>query len=70
MDAIARSDGTRAVVLENLRRTRVHGGLVGDYRFDPSGDTTLRTIAVYRIRGARLRFERTIEAPLPLLSRR
>ncbi len=70
MDAIARSDGTRGAVLENLRRTRVRGGLVGDYRFDASGDTTLRTIAVYRIRGARLRFERTIEAPHPLLSRR
>jgi branched-chain amino acid transport system substrate-binding protein len=70
MDAIARSDGSRSEVLDNLRQTRGRGGLVGDYRFDDYGDTTLATVAVYRIRGAKARFERVIEAPRPLLSRR
>jgi ABC-type branched-subunit amino acid transport system substrate-binding protein len=70
MDAIARSDGTRARVLENLQRTQVRGGLVGDFRFDRYGDTTLTTIAVHRIRGGKLSFERTIEIPPELLTRR
>jgi ABC-type branched-subunit amino acid transport system substrate-binding protein len=70
MDAIAHSDGTRAQVLENLRRTQVRGGLVGDFRFNRYGDTTLTTIAVDRIRGGKLSFERTIEIPPELLTRR
>jgi branched-chain amino acid transport system substrate-binding protein len=70
MDAIAHSDGNRAQVLDNLRRMRVRGGLVGDFRFDEFGDTSLTTIAVYRIRGAKTRFERTIDVPRELLTRR
>jgi hypothetical protein len=37
LDAIARSDGTRASVLEVLLRTRVAGGLLGDFSFDRRG---------------------------------
>jgi branched-chain amino acid transport system substrate-binding protein len=70
MDAIAHSDGTRAQVLEALKRTQVQGGLVGDFRFDRYGDPTLTTIAVHRIRGGKLSFERTIEIPRELLTRR
>jgi ABC-type branched-subunit amino acid transport system substrate-binding protein len=70
MDAIAHSDGTRAQVLEALKRTQVRGGLVGDFRFDRYGDPTLTTIAVHRIRGGKLSFERTIEIPRELLTRR
>lgn len=71
MDAIAGSDGSREQVLQKLQQTRAGaGGLVGDYRFDMFGDTTLRAIAVYRIRGAKARFERMIEPPQPLLARR
>jgi branched-chain amino acid transport system substrate-binding protein len=70
MEALAGSDGSRRRVLEHLRGVRVRGGFVGDFRFDAFGDTTLGTIAVYRIRGGRLRFDRTIEAPRALLTRR
>jgi hypothetical protein len=42
LDAIARSDGTRASVTKELLRTRVRDGLIGSFRFDRNGDTTAR----------------------------
>ncbi len=70
LDAIAGSDGTRAEVLRHLQRARVRGGLVGDFSFDRFGDTSLTTIAAYRIRGGRLHFVRTLDVPRELLTRR
>ena len=69
LDAIASSDGSRADVLRNLQGTSVRGGLVGDFRFDRC-DTTLTTVATYRIRGGRLHYEQTLEVPRALLTRR
>ena len=40
LDAIARSDGTRASVLSALFRTRVRDGLLGDFSFDARGDVS------------------------------
>ena len=70
LDAIAASDGTRAEVLRNLRRANVQGGLVGDFRFDGFGDTTLTTISVYVIRDGRLRYLQTLDVPRTLLTRK
>ena len=38
LDALARSDGSRAGVRRALFATRVSGGLLGSYRFDANGD--------------------------------
>jgi DNA-binding SARP family transcriptional activator/ABC-type branched-subunit amino acid transport system substrate-binding protein len=38
LDAIARSDGTRASVTREVFRTRVTDGILGDIRFDRNGD--------------------------------
>jgi branched-chain amino acid transport system substrate-binding protein len=70
LDAIAASDGSRAGVLRNLFRTRVRGGLLGDFAIDRYGDTTLTEIAVYRVHGARLRLATTIRPSTDLLDRR
>jgi branched-chain amino acid transport system substrate-binding protein len=70
LDAIADSEGTRAQVLENLFDTQVEGGYIGDFEFDRYGDTTLNTIAVYRIEDGRLRFQTAIAPPAELLARR
>ena len=70
LDAIAASDGSRASVLHNLFRTRVHDGLLGDFAIDRYGDTTLTQIAVYRIHGARLRLATTLSPSTDLLDRR
>jgi branched-chain amino acid transport system substrate-binding protein len=70
LDAIAASDGTRAQVLRNLQRADVKDGLVGDFRFDRYGDTTLKAISVYVIRGGRLSYLQTLDVPRALLSRK
>ena len=50
LDAIARSDGTRASVLEEIRRTRIENGILGDIAFGPTGRP--RRGAVYLLPGA------------------
>jgi len=69
LDAIAGSDGTRASVLRSLFRTRIRHGLVGNVTVDRYGDSTVRGIAVYRIRDARARFVTAITPTGELLAR-
>ena len=69
LDAIADSDGDRRQVLENLFEASVEDGYVGDFEIDRYGDTTLNTIAVYRIEDGRLRFQTAITPPAELLAR-
>jgi DNA-binding SARP family transcriptional activator/ABC-type branched-subunit amino acid transport system substrate-binding protein/DNA-binding beta-propeller fold protein YncE len=47
--AIARSDGTRASVLDALFATRVRGGLLGDFGFDAAGDISESPVTVVRV---------------------
>ena len=52
LDAIARSDGTRASISRELLATRVRDGLIGSFTFDRAGDTTLQaTTWVRPVRG-------------------
>jgi DNA-binding SARP family transcriptional activator/ABC-type branched-subunit amino acid transport system substrate-binding protein/streptogramin lyase len=78
VDAIARSDGTRASVLQQLRSSKVSGGLLGVFHFDSHGDMTPGPIAILRITGGRgaaglaqdfrgSAVVRTIRVPLSLL---
>jgi ABC-type branched-subunit amino acid transport system substrate-binding protein len=54
LDALARSDGTRASMRDALFKTRIAHGLVGPVRFDASGDIALAPITVLRVEpGAR-----------------
>ncbi len=48
LDAIARSDGTRASVTRELRATRVEDGILGDIRFDRYGDLVEGPVTIYR----------------------
>ena len=43
--AIARSDGSRASVLAQLRKVRVRGGILGSFRFDRNGDKVPGTVS-------------------------
>jgi branched-chain amino acid transport system substrate-binding protein len=70
LDAIADSGGSRAEVLKRLSEAHVEDGYIGDFELDRFGDTTLNTIAVYRIADGRLRFETAITPPTELLARR
>jgi ABC-type branched-subunit amino acid transport system substrate-binding protein len=51
LDAIARSDGTRELVLEELRGADVRNGILGDFRLDPYGDITPAQLAILRVTG-------------------
>jgi ABC-type branched-subunit amino acid transport system substrate-binding protein/DNA-binding beta-propeller fold protein YncE len=51
LDAIARSDGTRASVLRELRTVVVKDGVLGDFRLDRHGDITPAQIAIFRVSG-------------------
>ena len=67
LQAIARSDGTRASVLEQLRRTRVEDGVLGSFSFDERGDRSPRVITVERVEKGRAVFYRRIEVPATLV---
>jgi branched-chain amino acid transport system substrate-binding protein len=48
LDAIARSDGTRASVIRELFRTRVTDGLLGDFTIDANGDISESSVTILR----------------------
>jgi ABC-type branched-subunit amino acid transport system substrate-binding protein len=50
--AIARSDGTRESVLEELKGSRVKNGILGSFRFDRNGDLTPAKMPILRITGS------------------
>ena len=67
LQAIARSDGTRRSVLEQLRQTRVENGILGSFSFDTRGDRSPRVITVERVERGRYVFDRRISVPDTLL---
>ena len=67
LDAIARSDATRASVVTQLFRTRVRDGLMGSFAITPSGDTTASAVTIYRIRNGTQQVFRVITPPSRLL---
>jgi branched-chain amino acid transport system substrate-binding protein len=64
LDAIAKSDGTRASVTTNLLQARVTNGILGTFSIDPNGDTSLNAITIYRQKAGRLYPVKTITPPL------
>jgi branched-chain amino acid transport system substrate-binding protein len=51
LDAIARSDGTRASVIEQLFKTSTREGLTGPVDFDARGDTVHGAVTILRVEG-------------------
>jgi branched-chain amino acid transport system substrate-binding protein len=49
LDAIARSDGSRASVVAELFRTRIEDGLLGSFGFDENGDITESPVTIMRV---------------------
>jgi branched-chain amino acid transport system substrate-binding protein len=54
LDAIARSDGSRASVVQELFATRVEHGILGSFGLDRFGDIDPAPIGVYRFEGGRI----------------
>jgi branched-chain amino acid transport system substrate-binding protein len=63
LDAIARSDGTRASVTRALFATRIRNGILGSFSFDANGDSTLNPILIFRIEHGRGVLDRVLVAP-------
>jgi branched-chain amino acid transport system substrate-binding protein len=54
LDAIARSDGTRSSVVEELFATKVENGILGSFTFDELGDIDPAPVGVYRYQDGRI----------------
>jgi branched-chain amino acid transport system substrate-binding protein len=52
LDAIEKSDGTRASVTDNLLKTKVKNGILGSFSIDKNGDTTSNPVTVYKQTGS------------------
>jgi branched-chain amino acid transport system substrate-binding protein len=68
LDAIARSDGTRASVTRRLFDTRVTNGILGSFWITPTGDTSLNAITIHRVVGGKLTTYATIVVPDTLVA--
>ena len=63
LDAIARSDGTRASVVEELFASKVENGILGSFTFDRFGDIDPAPIGVYRFEGGEIVAHDVVRAP-------
>jgi branched-chain amino acid transport system substrate-binding protein len=66
LNAIAKSDGTRASVASKLVNQKVTGGVLGSFSIDANGDTTLGTVSIGRMKGMDATFLKLITPPLSL----
>ena len=64
LDAIARSDGTRASVVEELFATKVANGILGSFTFDRFGDIDPAPVGVYRYEDGKIVVDSVVRAPL------
>lgn len=64
LQAIARSDGTRASVVRELFATRVKDGILGSFSFDRNGDIVPRPVGVYRFERGKFVTEGVVRVPL------
>jgi ABC-type branched-subunit amino acid transport system substrate-binding protein len=62
LDAIARSDGTRASVVEEIFRTKVTDGILGSFSFDRYGDIAPAPVGIFRYEGDKLVLEDLMRA--------
>ena len=63
LEAIARSNGTRASVVEELFETRLKGGILGSFSFDRRGDITPASVGLYSIRNATVVVDGVLRVP-------
>ena len=67
LNAIAKSNGTRASVTSNLFKTKVTGGILGSYVINKNGDTNLAPISIYLVKGGKAGFFKVIVPPASLV---
>ena len=67
LDAVARSDGSRASVTRELRRTRISNGILGDISFDRNGDLARAPVTAFRVGKSDFVVDRVVIARSALL---
>jgi DNA-binding SARP family transcriptional activator/ABC-type branched-subunit amino acid transport system substrate-binding protein len=63
LDAIGRSNATRASVNHELFTRQVHNGILGDFAITPTGDTTTHQVTIYQLAAGNLRRLTVISVP-------
>ena len=64
LDAVAQSDGTRADVAEKITNRSIKNSILGTFKLDKNGDTTLGTVTINQVKGGTTRIVRTITPKL------
>ena len=67
LDAIERSDGSRAAVAEELFKTDVKNGILGSFKIDENGDTSANPVTIYKITGGKQTDFKVITPPTSLV---
>jgi branched-chain amino acid transport system substrate-binding protein len=67
IDAIARSNGTRADVAKQLFKTKVTNGILGSFTISPNGDTSSNPVTIYGIKGGKSTTLKVITPPTSLV---
>jgi branched-chain amino acid transport system substrate-binding protein len=67
IDAIARSNGTRADVAKQLFNTKVTNGILGSFTINHNGDTSSNPVTIYKIAGGKSTTLRVITPPVSLV---
>jgi branched-chain amino acid transport system substrate-binding protein len=64
LDAIARSDGTRASIVDELFATKVTNGILGSFSFDRNGDIVPGPVGIYRFERGKIVTDGVVRVPL------
>ncbi|MGZ4353650.1 MAG: branched-chain amino acid ABC transporter substrate-binding protein [Gaiellaceae bacterium] len=67
VQAIAKSDGTRASVTANLFKTKVTNGILGSFSINHNGDTTSNPVTIYQVKGGKSTTLKVITPPTSLV---
>ena len=67
LDAISRSDGTRASVTKELFKTKVTNGILGSFSINANGDTNANPVTIYKIVGGKQKTLKVITPPTNLV---
>jgi hypothetical protein len=68
LDSIGRSDGSRKSASEQLFKTDITDGILGNFKIDENGDTTLGTVTFFKISGGQSAVVKLITPDLSLIS--
>lgn len=63
LDAISRSDGSRASVVHELFKTEVKNGILGSFEFDPNGDIDPAAVGFFRVEDGKIVVDRVVRVP-------